>query len=376
MKPIRVLHVVGIMNRGGTENLLMNLYRKIDKSKIQFDFLVHQKMEGVFDQEIESLGGKVYHIDYVTKVGHFKYKKNLLDFFNSHLGYSIVQVHMNAMNGLVLKSAKDAKIPIRISHCHSTKHGSSMLGTLYKKYVAMIIPNVATHFWGCSYEAGKWLYGKKIADDKFMIFKNGIDLNNFVFKINTQSKIRQELNIDSNHFVLGHIGRFQNMKNHDFLIDVFFDINRRKQNSLLLLVGDGDLKSKIEEKVNKLGIEKAVRFLGVRSDVSDILHLIDAFIFPSFYEGFPVTLVEAQAMGVKCIVSNTIVKTVDLGVGLVEFLELKSGANYWANKILQKTNVPPLNNIQYVLSSNGYDINSTAKWLQNFYIECLDSVSN
>ena len=360
--PLRILHVVVNMNRGGAETLIMNLYRNIDRSKIQFDFLTSK--EGVFDAEILNLGGKIHRIPYLTDVGHFKYKKQLDEFFKENHTYKVVHAHMDKMSGLILQSAKKAEIPIRISHSHSTQSEGGIAARLYKWYVGkLILPN-ATNFLACSNKAAHWLFKKK----KSYILKNGIEYDEFTFSPDMRNQVRKELNIASQTFVMGHVGRFSYAKNHTFLIDIFEDFVKQKENSILILVGDGPLKPEILAKVKSLKLESKIKFIGVRSDINRILQALDVFVFPSLHEGLPVSLIEAQAAGLPCLISNRISKEVDLGINLIQFLPIDNRL-VWAANLLEITSRNTTRTIKSdSLSKQGYSIYETANKIKDFYL--------
>ncbi|MGG0845342.1 glycosyltransferase family 1 protein [Peribacillus simplex] len=360
--PLRILHVVVNMNRGGAETLIMNLYRNMDRSKIQFDFLTSK--EGVFDNEILKLGGQIHRIPYISDVGHFAYKKHLDGFFRENATYKVVHAHMDKMSGLVLQSAKKAGIPKRISHSHSTHSEGSLPARLYKWYAGTLIISNATHFFACSNKAAQWLFNKKKTD----ILKNGIDYEKFSFSLDIRKQIRRELNIDNNTFVLGHVGRFSRPKNHIFLIDIFADYVKQKENSILILVGDGPLCRGILEKVKDLNLERKVKFIGIRGDIDRILQAFDVFVFPSLYEGLPVSLIEAQAAGLPCLISDQISKEVDLGINLIQFLPI-TNSSVWTSHLLKLISNNTNRSMQpEIFSKQGYSINETAKELKNIYI--------
>ncbi|MGE7780177.1 glycosyltransferase family 1 protein [Peribacillus sp. NPDC097264] len=361
--PLRILHVVVNMNRGGAETLIMNLYRNIDRSKIQFDFLTSK--EGVFDTEILNLGGKIHRIPYLTDVGHFKYKKQLEEFFKENNTYKVVHAHMDKMSGLVLQSAKKAGIPKRISHSHNTQSEGSLAARIYKWYAGTLIMPNATNFLACSRQAAKWLFKEK---NNANILKNGIDYNLFSFSSEIRYKVRKELNIANDAFILGHVGRFAHQKNHKHLIDIFANFNKQKKNSILILVGDGPLKQEILAKVKSLNLESKVKFIGVRSDINRILQAFDVFVFPSLHEGLPVSLIEAQAAGLPCLISDRISKEVDLGINLIEFLPIDN-CLAWAAKLLEITCRNTTRTIKSdSLSKQGYSIYETADKIKDYYL--------
>ena len=338
--PLRVLHVVVNMNRGGAETLLMNLYRNIDRSKIQFDFLTCK--EGVFDNEIIEMGGIIHRIPYISDVGHFRYKKELNNFFAKNNHYSIVHSHMDKMSGFILQSAKKAGIPTRISHSHNTQSEGGLATKLYKWYAGQsIIPN-ATEFLACSGEAAKWLFPER--SERAIILKNGIEHEQFAFSDEIRKQMREELSLDDETFVLGHVGRFNLQKNHSFLIEIFAHYHSIHANSKLMLVGDGPLRSEIEQKARELHIEDEVVFLGVRSDINRLLQAFDVFVFPSLHEGLPVSLIEAQGSGLPCIISDQISKEVDLGMHLIDYAPL-GHLQSWTEKIEKRASKLPIRNL-------------------------------
>jgi glycosyltransferase involved in cell wall biosynthesis len=359
-----VLHVVVNMNRGGAETLLMNLYRNIDRTKVQFDFLTCK--EGVFDQEIKSLGGKVHRIPYITDVGHTGYVKELSKFFGSNK-YTIVHSHMDKMSGLVLRVAKEQNVPKRIAHSHNTSSEGNVIAKLYKWYMGKEISNSATHYLACSSQAARWLFKKKTTEAK--ILKNGIEPDNFRFSSVLRNEVREEFNLNHSAFVIGHIGRFNLQKNHTFLLDIFSEVAKVNSNAFLLLVGDGILRKEMQNKVKKLKLEKRVIFAGVRSDIPRLLQGIDLFLFPSLHEGLPVTLIEAQGAAVPCIISDVISKEVDMGMNLVEYLPLQEKGK-WVAEVTKQIISPHSRKVDSssALGDKGYDIRNTASWTEGFYL--------
>ncbi|MGE7760177.1 glycosyltransferase family 1 protein [Peribacillus sp. NPDC097895] len=362
--PLRILHVVVNMNRGGAETLIMNLYRNMDRTKIQFDFLTSK--EGVFDNEIVRLGGKIHRIPYISDVGHFAYKKHLDGFFRENHSYKVVHAHMDKMSGIVLQAAKKAGIPKRISHSHNTQSEGGLASRIYKWYAGtLILPN-ATNLLACSNQAAQWLFKDKT--NTANILKNGIEFQLFSFSTATRSKVRNELNIESDACVLGHVGRFAHQKNHEFLIDIFANFISEKENSYLILVGDGPLKPEISAKVKAHKLEKKVKFLGIRSDINRVLQAFDVFVFPSLHEGLPVSLIEAQAAGLPCLISDQISKEVDLGINLIRFLPIDD-STVWISHLMKLTSTNMKRSIQPdSLSKQGYSINETANELKDFYL--------
>lgn len=369
-KPIRVLQVYAQMNRGGAETMIMNLYRNIDRSKIQFDFIVHTEDKCDYDEEIRCLGGTIHRIPRYTGRNHFQYNKAWFDFFRFHPEYKIIHGHVRSTASIYLKIAKKQGLTT-IAHSHSTSSGSG-LSALTKNILQYPIRYTAEYLIACSKYAGEWLYGKGACkSDRFFIFKNAIETKKFLFNKETRIKKAEELNI-KNKFVVGHIGRFNTPKNHSFLIDIFKSVHEKNKNSLLLLVGDGDLRTEIEKKVNSLGLNNSVVFTGVRSDISDLLQVMDVLVFPSLYEGLPVTLIEAQASGLPCIISDNISEEVKI-TELVRFISINKSASIWANEVVKYSNKPERRNTYQDIVKEGYDIEMVVREYQQFYITCCKS---
>ncbi len=370
-RPLRVLHVVVNMNRGGAETLLMNLYRNIDRKKVQFDFLTCK--EGVFDKEIVKMGGRVHRIPYVTDIGHRGYLKSLHKFFGSQSEYRIVHCHMDKMSGFVLSVAKKYNVPIRIAHSHNTQSEGGYLARAYKWYAGKLIRSNATHYYACSLAAGEWLFGKNAENIK--LINNGIEVGKFNFSLDIRKKMREMINISEGTIVLGHVGRFSHQKNHMFILDIFSNFNKRTPNSVLVLIGEGDLRTKIEEKIKELKLESKVILLGVRDDIHHLLQAIDIFVFPSFHEGLPVTLIEAQSAGLPCLISEKITKEVDLGIGLIRYLSLSS-VREWVNYLIDLNEEKYSRHISpMVLSDKGFNIANTALLTQESYLELRGAVN-
>lgn len=362
--PIRVLQAVVNMNRGGAETLIMNLYRNIDRSQIQFDFLTCK--EGVYEEEILQLGGSVHRVPYITEAGHFGYLRALERFFSLHREYRIIHSHMDQMSGLVLREAKKAGIPVRIAHSHSTKSEGAVAARLYKWFAGQFILPNATELMACSSSASKWLFSDN--SRRALVLKNAIDLRKFTFSGRVRKEIRDELRISDNTLVLGHIGRFCQPKNHSFLIDIFKELSRVNSNAVLLLAGDGPLRPKIEEKTAGLNLSDRVKFLGIRSDINRLIQAFDIFVFPSLYEGLPVTLIEAQGAGIPCLISDNITREVDMEIGLIDYLPLKDKM-LWVRKITDS----PVRSSAAVktkaLQDRGYDIQNASAWLKDYYLK-------
>lgn len=362
--PIRVLQVFAKMNRGGAETMIMNLYRHIDRTKIQFDFIVHTEEKCDFDNEIISLGGKIYRFPQYKGINHFQYKKKWINFFSENQEYKIVHGHVRSTGSIYLKIAKKFGNKT-IVHSHSTSSGRG-LKSIIKNILQYPIRYIPDYYFACSRQAGEWLFGKKVCNsNKFFIMNNAIDVNKYAFNEKIRTIKRKELDVDQN-FVIGHVGRFEAMKNHIFLIEIFKKFHQQNSNSILLLIGDGDMRRLIEKKVTEYGLNKHVIFTGVRSDVPDLLQAIDVFVFPSLYEGLGISVIEAQATGMYCIVSEKIPSEAYV-TRLVKTLSLRKTAELWADEIFNLSECIERKDMSETITNAGYNITTVKNWIENFY---------
>ncbi len=363
--PIRILHVFGALDMGGAETLVMNIYRKIDRTKVQFDFIKHTNKVGVYEDEIKSLGGKVYSIDSFNGANYFKYKKQWNVFFKQHPEYKIIHGHVRSTAAAYLKIAKRYGL-ITISHSHNTSSGVG-ISSIVKDVMQYPIRYIADYFFACSDIAGKWLFGERIVNknDAYRLIKNGIDIDSFIYNNEIRNTLRNQLNIQDK-FVIGHIGRFTKQKNHSFLIDIFYEVYKIKKNAVLLLVGTGELEEAIKEKVKRLGIEENVIFAGTTRDANVFYQAMDVFVFPSLFEGLGIVVIEAQASGLHCIVSEEIPREAYI-TDLIEKMYLKDSAYKWAEKILQYNCTYEHKSTYEEIKKSGYDIKGTADYLVEFY---------
>lgn len=371
--PIRVLHVIGKMDRGGAETMLMNLYRQIDRSKVQFDFVVHTLETGAFDEEITSLGGNIYRLPVYRGSNHMQYRKSWVSFFKNHPQYRVIHAHLTTTAAIFLPIAKRYGL-ITIAHSHNNTPSNKSLTALIKNGMRYPLRYMADYFFACSYAAGVRLSGKNFPQkENCFVFPNAFNVDEFAYDDSIRSNKRRELSLQ-NKFVVGHVGRFALVKNHPFLIDVFKEIHKQDEDAVLLLVGDGKQRQKMEQKVADLGLSESVLFLGIRQDIPQLLQAMDLFIFPSFYEGLPVSLVEAQASGLPCLVSDTVTDEIKL-TPLVKQLSLKEGANFWAKVAMNGFEENKRKNKVAEIKAAGYSIKETTLWLQKFYVG-MDNTSS
>ncbi len=367
-QPIRVLNMFTIMDRGGAETMVMNYYRHIDRTKVQFDFLVHREQRGAYDDEIERMGGRIYRMCPVYPQNFSRYKRDLRTFFRAHPEYKIIHSHMSELGYFAFREAERQGVPVRICHAHNAPHGfdaKMIMRTYFKKRMMPYL----THLFMCGEESGKWLYGEK-NKSRFIMLNNAIDAAVYSFDASKREEMRRQLDL-TDELVIGHVGRFNPQKNHPFLLDIFAALLKKEPNAALLLVGGGADMPKIQAKAQELGIAERVRFLGVRSDVADLMQTMDVFAFPSLYEGLPVTMVEAQASGLPCIISDKVPPECILTDGLVNIMPLSVSPEVWAEKILTMRAVPRTDRHEEI-AAHGFDISTEAVKLQEFYLKAYE----
>lgn len=366
--PIRVLHIVSKMSFGGVQSFIMNYYRHIDRSRVQFDFVVQSPEKGEFDEEIIMLGGRIHRIAplYIDRK-HFTIDLETL--LTSYPGYRIIHSHQNFMNIVPLAIAKKRKIPVRISHSHSNYKAASVSKTLQRVVFRKTIRRFATDCFACSESSGEWLYGSSFGKhDNDTIIHNAIDLDHFTFNQEIRSEIRNKLNIQDKYVIM-HVGMFSPAKNHGFLLEVFNEFHKQNERSVLVLVGDGKGRVAVEDKIHRLNLDKFVLMLGIRNDIPHLLMGADCFVFPSVNEGLPIAVVEAQATGVPCIVSKEAVPPETNITGEVDFLSITDNPKHWANRISSLCESFIRRDMSEFIISNGYDIKTESEKLENFYVK-------
>ena len=354
----------------------MNYYRNMDRTKIHCDFICDEDSTNIPYEEIEELGGKVIICPPYQKV--FTYQKFLIKLFKEKK-YDIVHSNINALSVFPLRAAKKAGVPIRIAHSHSTSNPKEWKKTLIKNMLRPFSKKYANVYFACSELAGRWLFGNKTFDEgKVTIINNAIDVEKFVYNEDIRKKVRNELKekckseINDDTLIVGHIGRFVKQKNHEFLIDIFNEIHKRKGNSALVLVGQGPLQEKNKEKVKKLGLQDCVLFLGQRNDANELYQAMDVLVLPSLYEGLPVVGVEAQASGLLCELSNAMTKETKI-LSTTNFIDLNLTAEKWADKIIEDYEKFERKDVSKEFENNGFDIKKEAGKLEKNYFELIKS---
>lgn len=360
-EPIRILHVVGRMDRGGTETLLMSIYRNIDRKKIQFDFAEHTESESAYDSEIKSLGGRIFHIPKYNVINHINYIKYWRKLFDEN-NFSAVHGHINSTAGIYLKIAKNYNIPT-IVHSHNINTGIGIKSKVKKIYNRNI--NIVSDYkFACSEDAGHSLYGPNFND--FKVIKNGIEVDKFIYDSQKRTMKRRELGISEDSFVVGHIGNFNPVKNHEFVLSLFKDIYRELNNSNLILIGK-DVEKNIKNTISNSDLLKSIIFLDSRSDVPDLLSAIDIFVLPSKVEGLGLSLIEAQASGLVSFASNNVPKETHI-TNLLHYLPIGNANSnqLWATEIMKYQQYVRENKEKEIIDS-GYDIRSSVSYLESFY---------
>lgn len=361
---IRILQVVTHMDRGGLETMLMNYYRHMDRSRVQFDFLTHRDYDGDYGEEIKELGGILYHMPVLNPFS-FSYRKTLGDFFDDHPEYKIVHVHQDCLSGVILHVAKQHGVPVRIAHSHGANQIRDIkypIKLVYRHFIA----RYATKLMACGEDAGKWMF----CGAPFEILSNAIPAADYFFDGGKKRIQREKWGIQPHELLVGHVGSFTVPKNHLFLLDIFNEI-QKKTPAKLILVGDKCNRIDIEEKIKGLGLEERVILTGVRSDVADLLQAMDVFVFPSLYEGLPVTMVEAQASGLPCLISDKVPIECKM-TEAVQQISLDFAPEIWAERAIEAGQMPRKNTYEEIKAA-GYDIVENAKRLQKMYEEMMVS---
>ena len=361
-EPVHIAQIMGKWIGGGVESVIMNYYENIDRTKFQFDFICDDDSTNIPYEKIEKLGGKVILVPPYQKV--FKYIKTLKKIFKEN-NYKIVHSNINTLSVFPLYAAKKAGVPVRIAHSHSTSNKKEWKKNAVKNVLRPFSKKNANVYFACSELAARYLFGNKTFEEgKVTIINNAINLEKFKFNQGKREKLRKELKIKDDEFVVGHIGRFVSQKNHTFLIDIFNELRKENNKAVLLLIGQGPLQDQIKEKVRELGIEDSVRFAGQVDNASDYYNAMDVFVLPSLYEGLGMVLIEAQANELPCIASTEVPKKASVS-NQVEFISLKEENKKWADNILRKNRKDC--KFVYTKDYEKYDIRKECQKLQDEY---------
>ena len=371
---VRILHVLGGSALGGAESRIMDLYRHIDRSSIQFDFLVHTDQEGYFDKEIKELGGRIFRVPRFRLYNYFSYKKALKAFFQEHHEFRAVQGHITSSAAIYLPIAKKAGVPVTIAHARSAGVDKGVKGTL-TRLLRKNLSQKTDYMFTCSCIAGISVFGKRaVKEGKTIFIPNAIDSRAFDYNEAKREEIRKELGL-SGQYVIGHVGRFHYAKNHEYLLRIFASLCQDKTGSgerdgahreyALILLGEGGGMQAARELAKELGIEDRVYFLGNHSNVYDYYQAMDYFVYPSRFEGLPGTMVEAQTAGLRCVMSDTICDEVVV-TKLVHSMSIEDNPAKWAQYIAETAEYKRCGHVEAIQAA-GFDVSEQAKIISEFY---------
>lgn len=377
-EPIRILHVLGGVGLGGAESRIMDIYRHIDRDKIQFDFLIHQTKKGYYEEEIEAMGGRIYRVPRFTLYNIFSYRKALRDFFNAIQGVDnanrrfasssrrleVVHGHMTSTAAIYLPIAQKSGVPVTIAHARSAGVDKGPKGVV-TRLMRRPLRNRCDYMFACSMLAAEAVFGRKNARcGNVIIVPNAIDVKRFCYQEEIRRRMRRELSLEDK-FVIGHVGRFHYAKNHEYLLAVFQNIAAQKENAMLLLLGEGERMAEMKERAAALGIADKVIFAGNRKEVWNYYQAMDFFVFPSRFEGLPGTVVEAQSAGLRCLISDTIAGEVKM-TELVTAQSIEERPEKWAEYVLTHADYERKDYYEQIAKA-GYDVKQQAQWYEQFY---------
>ncbi len=364
-EPIRIAHIMGNMNSGGVEAVVMNYYRAMDRTQVQFDFFVHKTSSFPQREEIERLGGRYYFLPQYTRV--FSYHRTLKRLLQENK-YIAVHSHINTMSFFSLFAAFRAGVPVRICHNHSTAYWGEGVKTLLKYMLRPFAKLFATDYFACGERAGRWMYGNRcFKQGKVHVLPNAVDIERYRFRKDARTALRQTFSIAEETLTIGHVGRYTYAKNHAFLLDIFAALHQEKPDSVLLLVGEGELETQIRKRIHALGLDDCVLLPGVRDDVNKIYSAMDVLCLPSYYEGMPVVLVEAQASGLPCVVSDRVTDEIK-SLHLIKRLSISETTAKWQQALISAGSAKRAGSAE----QNEFDVSLHAKRLTHFYLEKWD----
>lgn len=371
MEPIRILHENVLMDPGGIETQLMRIYRNIDRSKVQFDFLLHRTQKGAYDDEIRALGGRIYYAEPFNPFRYAEYYRSMLRFFRAHPEYRIMIAHTELALG-PLMCAKKAGIPMRICYSHNGQFAFN-LKRCFMDFETLLLKKYCTDMFAVSKLAARYTFGKQAVEDgRVRIIQNGIHVEDFVFNEALRQQKRRELGVED-QLVIGHVGRFMEQKNHMFLLETFAKLHAHRPDARLVLIGEGRLEEKIRQKADSLGITEAVTILGRRSDVNEWMQAMDMLLLPSLWEGFPNVAIEAQAAALSVYMSENITEEAAF-TPYARRLPLDEDA--WVQQIMEDLKQPlPRVDMSQAMVDKGCDVRATAKWYEGFYLEQFERLS-
>ena len=380
---VRVLHVLGNTNLGGAESRIMDLYRHTDRNRVQFDFLVHSGEEGFFEKEIRELGGRIFRVPRFRIYNYFSYRKALKEFFQKHHEFALVQGHMTSTAAIYLPIAKKEGVKKTAAHARSAGVDKGLKGTM-TRFLRRNLADKADYLFTCSELAGISVYGEKaVREGKTIFIPNAIDCAGFTFDPEKRKKLREELGL-TDALIIGHVGRFHYAKNHEYLLRVFAELCRMSagaggstaetgadQKYHLILLGEGPLMEVTRKLAEELGVVDRVHFLGNHKNIADYYQAMDYFVYPSRYEGMPGTIVEAQASGLPCLMSDTICREV-IVTELVETMSIEKEPKVWAEELQRRIDAlvsKQENRKKYAakMAAAGFDVQAQAERMMRFY---------
>lgn len=364
-RPIRILEVVNAMDRAGLETMIMNYYREFDRDRIQLDFLTHRDWRGDYDDEIESLGGRIYRAPRLYPQHWYSYRRFMRRFFAEH-PYPVVHSHIDAMSAFPLAMAREFGVQVRIAHSHNESVDYDLKYPI-KELARRRLPKVANRYWACSEASGVYLFGEERRGE-IRVVRNAIELEEYRFDGVARELVRSELGIGPEQIAIGHVGRFSKVKNHALLLELLGELRREGGDAVLVLVGDGELRAEIERKAEGMGLSGSVRFLGVRSDVGRVVNAFDVVVFPSIHEGIPLALIEAQANGLPVLASDA-VSGESLLLPTAESLPLGAPLGEWASATVRLARAGRTDGAMDILADAGYEIHRAAGRLAEAYEE-------
>lgn len=359
----RILFISQYLNRNGTEAFMMNVFRGIDRDRFAIDFLLYSWNETDYSKEVEASGCKVWRVP-CRKESPYMWHKSLNSFFKKHAKeYYAIHFCGNSLTSIApIYYAYKYGVPVRIVHAHNSS-ASGMHNRILHKLKCNYVKCISTHHFACSTLAAKWFFGNS---KNSVIIKNGIDTNRFQFNIDSRRRMRSMLSIDDKTKVIGHVGRFVHEKNHRMIVNIFNEYNKTNVDCVLLLVGIGPLMDEVKKQASELGITDKILFLGERNDVNDIMQAMDIFLMPSYFEGLPFVLIEAECSGLPCVISDVINKDISITPN-VTFLSLNETPKYWAGIINDKLKSYERTDCSRFITKAGYSISDTINYLEQIY---------
>lgn len=370
---IKVLLVTGSFGIGGLETVAMNIVRYSDRKKFSFDFLVYGQEEYANEKEAIELGCRVFRVPFPHNTP-FSFERNVREIIRNNGPYEVVHCHNLFNCGFVALAAYKEGVPVRISHCHTNRVNNkrSLIRVFYEWYMRMLIKRYSTDFFACSKDAASYLFGKDYIN-KTYIMRNGIDIDKFKFNPLLRDKYRKQFSLDDNSLVIGQIGTLRNVKNHKFSLEIFKKLKERSNtnNFKMFFIGDGELKEVIHKQIVQYGLDKDVVMLGLRTDIHNLLNMFDLYIMPSKYEGVSVALIEAQAAGLPCLVSETACAPEVIVSSQIESAKLTDSIDVWVDKIENNIRKKRCVNSADIVRNSGYSIKSIIEKLDCKYLELL-----